>query len=88
MKSRWAWRVGRLAMLIAAPLMVPQLKHLPRVTVQNPAALYLLAEYKLAAGDTAAGLELLDRALAARQPVVPAPKGLSACNISVTAPIQ
>jgi len=88
MKSRWAWRVGRLAMLIAAPLMAPQIKQMPCPAVQNPAALYLLAEYKLAAGDTAAGLELLDRALTARQPAVPAPKGLSACNISVTAAIQ
>ena len=88
MKSRKTWRIGLLAMCVAGLLGVSELKSVPRFSVQSPTGLYLLAEFKVALGDTDSGLELLDRALAARQPVVSAPKGLSACNISVTATIQ
>jgi len=88
MKSRKTWRIGLLAMCVASLLGVSELKSARRFSVQSPTSLYLLAEFKVALGDTDSGLELLDRALAARQPAVPAPKGLSACNISVTAAIQ
>jgi len=76
------WRVG-LAMLAAGLLTVSELKGAPRITVQNPTTLYLLAQYMLVVGDTPSGVELLDRALAAGSPVVvPLPNALSACNIS------
>ncbi len=81
MTSRRIWRIG-LAMLVAGLLTVSELKGAPRVTVQNPTALYLLAQYKLAVGDASSGVELLDRALAIRHPVAPLPNTLSACNIS------
>ena len=82
MTSRRTWPIGLLAMLMAALLTVSELKGAPRLTVQNPTALYLLAEYKLAVGDAASGVELLDRALAAGRPVAALPNALSACNIS------
>jgi hypothetical protein len=88
MKSRKTWRIGLLAMCVASLLGVSGLKNAHRFSMQSPTSLYLLAEFKAALGDTNSGLELLDRALAPRQPVVPAPKSLSACNISVTAPNQ
>jgi len=69
-------------MLMTALLTASELKGAPRVTVQNPTGLYLLAQYKLAVGDTSSGVELLDRALAVRHPAAPRPNALSACNIS------
>jgi hypothetical protein len=67
MRSRKTWRAGLLLVLVAGLLTVSELMGTPRVTVQNPTALYLLAQYKLAVGDTGSGLELLDRALAGRE---------------------
>jgi len=64
MRSPKAWRTGLLMMLVAGLLTVSELKGAPWVTIQNPTALYLLAQYKLAVGDASAGVELLDRALA------------------------
>ena len=82
MKSRKTWRTGLLLMLMAGLLTASELKGAPRLTVHNPAALYLLAEYKLAMGDTSSGLELLDRALAGRQVLPSRANTLNACNIS------
>ncbi|MFZ3213292.1 MAG: hypothetical protein WA188_17450 [Terriglobales bacterium] len=82
MKSRKTWRTGLLLVLMAGLLTVSELKGAPRVTVQNPTALYLLAEYKLAMGDAGSGLELLDRALAGRESLPSRPNTLNACNIS------
>ena len=67
MKSFKTWRTGLLVVLMAGLLTISELKGAPRVTIQNPTALYLLAEYKLAMGDAGSGLELLDRALAGRE---------------------
>lgn len=67
MRSRKTWRAGLLVVLIAGLLTASELNGAPRVTVQNPTALYLLAQYKLAMGDTASGLQLIDRALAGRE---------------------
>lgn len=67
MRSRKTWRTGLLLVVVAGLLAASELKGAPRLTVQNPTALYLLAQYKLAVGDTGSGLELLDRALAGRE---------------------
>ncbi len=69
-------------MLAAVLLTISELRGAPRVAVQNPTALYLLAQYKLAVGDASSGVELLDRALAVGQPAAPRLNTLSACNIS------
>jgi len=82
MKSRKTWRTGLLLVLLAGLLTVSELKGAPRIAVQNPTALYLLAQYKLAVGDTGSGLELLDRALAGRESAPSRSSTLSACNIS------
>jgi len=82
MKSRKTWRTGLLLALMAGLLTVSELRGAPRVTIQNPTALYLLAEYKLAMGDAGSGLELLDRALAGRESLPSHTNTLSACNIS------
>ena len=82
MKSRKTWRVGLLAVLVAGLLTASELKGAPRLTVQNPTALYLLAQYKLAVGDASSGVELLDRALAGHDSPPTRPTTLSACNIS------
>lgn len=71
-----------LVVLMAGLLTVSELKGAPRVTVENPTALYLLAEYKLAMGDAGSGLELLDRALDGRESLPSRPNTLRACNIS------
>jgi hypothetical protein len=80
MKSLRRWPIGLLATLLAGLLMVSELNGASRVTVDNPTALYLLAQYKLAAGDAASGVELMDRALAARHPLPPIAPALSACT--------
>jgi hypothetical protein len=64
MRLRKTWRTGLLVMLVAGLLTAFELKGAPRVTVQNPTALYLLAKYKLAVSEASSGVELLDRALA------------------------
>jgi hypothetical protein len=83
MKSLKTWRVGLLLVVMAGLLTASELKGAPRVTIENPTALYLLAQYKLAVGDTGSGLELLDRAMAnhsrSRQPAPP----LRACSASL-----
>jgi hypothetical protein len=73
-----------LVVLVAGLLAASELKGAPRVTIQSPTALYLLAEYKLAVGNTSSGLELLDRALAGRDPLPARAVALTACNISPT----
>ncbi len=83
MKSRKTWRTGLLLVLVAGLLTVSELKGAPRVTVQNPTALYLLAQYKLAVGDTGSGLELLDRALAGRESLPSRSSTLNACNLAL-----
>lgn len=85
MKSFKTWRTGLLLVLAAGLLTISELKGAPRVTVQNPTALYLLAEYKLAMGDAGSGLELLDRALAGRESLSSHSNTLSACNVSPVA---
>lgn len=82
MRSRKTWRAGLLLVVVAGLLAASELKGAPRLTVQNPTALYLLAQFKLAMGDTGSGLELLDRALAGRESLPSRPNTLSACNIS------
>ena len=76
MRSGKTWRIGLLAMLVAGLLTASELKGAPRVTVQNPTALYLLAQYKLAAGDAPAGVELFGRALAGPDSSVKHPDGI------------
>ncbi|HYY69993.1 MAG TPA: hypothetical protein VE734_09680 [Terriglobales bacterium] len=66
MKSGKGWRTGLLVVLVTGLLAASERKGVPRVTVQSPSGLYLLAQYKLAVGDTRSALELLDRALARR----------------------
>jgi len=83
MKSRKTWRTGLLLVLVAGLLTVSELKGAPRIAVQNPTALYLLAEYRLAMGDAGSGLELLDRALDGRESLPSRPNTLSACNVSL-----
>jgi len=81
---RWpeTWRMGLLLALVAGLLAASELKGAPRVTVQSPTALYLLAQYKLAVGDASTGVKLLDRALAEPDSLPPRPTTLSACNLS------
>jgi hypothetical protein len=86
MRSRKTWRTGLLVMLVAGLLAASELKGAPRVTIQNPTALYLLAQYKLAVGDAGSGLEMLDRALAGRDPLPARSDALSACNLAVRVP--
>jgi hypothetical protein len=83
MRSRKTWRTGLLLVLVAGLLTASELKGAPRVKVQNPTALYLLAEYKAAMGDAGSGLELLDRALAGRESLPAHTNTLSACNVSL-----
>jgi hypothetical protein len=86
MRSRKRWQTGLLVMLVAGLLAASELKGAPRVAIQSPTALYLLAQYKLVVGDTSSGLELLDRALAGRDPLPAGAVMLTACNISPTVP--
>ncbi len=65
MKSRGTWPL--LLALVAGLLAVSELKGAPKVIVHNRTGLYLLAQYKLAMGDTGSGLELLDRAMSAHE---------------------
>jgi len=83
MRSRKTWQAGLLLVLIAGLLTVSELKGAPRVTIENPTALYLLAEYKAAMGDAGSGLQLLDRALEGRESLPSHPNTLNACNLSV-----
>jgi len=82
MRSRKTWGTGLLLVLVAGLLTASELKGAPRVTIQNPTALYLLAEYKLAVGDAGSGLELIDRALDGRESSPSHTNTLNACNIS------
>lgn len=82
MKSHKTWRIGLLAMCVASLLGVSGLKSAPRFTLQSPASLYLLAEFKVALGDTNSGLELLDRALAGGESPAQRPMPFVACNIA------
>ena len=82
MRPRKTWRTGLLVVLMAGLLTASELRGAPRVTIQNPTALYLLAQYKLAVGDASSGVELLDRALAGRDSLPSRPNTLNACNIS------
>ena len=58
-------------MVVAGLLGVSELKGAPSLIVQSPTSLYLLAEFKLALGDTNSGLELLNRALAGGESSAP-----------------
>ncbi len=87
MRSGKTWRTGLLVILVAGLIAASELKGAPRVTIQSPTALYLLAQYRLAVGDTSSGLELLDRALAGRDPLPARAVTLTACNVSPTIPI-
>jgi hypothetical protein len=75
-------RTGLLLMLVAGLLAFSELKGAPRLTVQSPTALYLLAQYRLAVGDASSGVELMDRALAGRDSLPVRADGLRACNLS------
>jgi hypothetical protein len=86
MRSRKTWRAGLLVMLVAGLLTASELMGAPRVTIQSPTALYLLAQYKLVVGDTSSGLELLNRALAGRDPLPARADALSACNLALRVP--
>lgn len=83
MKSRKTWRTGLLVMLVAGLLTASELKGAPRVAIQSPTALYLLAQYKLAVGDASSGVELLDRALENRGSLHPRADTLHACTIAL-----
>jgi len=87
MRSSKKWRSGLLVMLLAGLLAASELKGALQVTTQSPTALYVLAQYKLAVGDTSSGLELLDRALAGRDPLPARPDALSACSLALRAPV-
>lgn len=82
MKALKTWRTGLLVVLMAGLLTASELKGAPRVTIENPTALYLLAQYKLAMGDTGSGVELLDRAMAGREVSPARSNTLNTCNIS------
>jgi hypothetical protein len=82
MRSRQTLRIGLLATLAAGLLGASEVKSAPRLTVQNPTTLYLMAEFKVALGDTNSGLELLDRALAGGESAAPRPARVIACNLS------
>jgi len=60
------WRSLLLLALTLGTLLVSELVGAPQVRLNNPTGLYLLAQYKLAIGDTRSGLDLMDRAIAAR----------------------
>jgi len=83
MKLLKTWRTGLLLVLMAGLLTASELKGAPRVTIQNPTALYLLAEYKAAMGDAGSGVELLDRALDGRESLSSHSNPLSACSVSL-----
>jgi hypothetical protein len=83
MRSCKTWRIGWLVMLVAALLTVSELKGAPRVTVQSPTGLYLLAQYKLAVGDAGSGLELLDRALAGRDSLSSSTDLMNTCSACI-----
>ncbi|MGC2323905.1 MAG: hypothetical protein WA463_14840 [Terriglobales bacterium] len=82
MKSGKTWRIGLLAMVVAGLLGVSELKGAPSLIVQSPTSLYLLAEFKLALGDTNSGLELLNRALAGGESPAPPAATVVACNVA------
>ncbi len=73
-------------LLLAGLLAASELKEAPRLPVQSPTGLYLLAQYKLAVGDTSLGLELLDRALEGPHSQPAPPATLNACNLAVRFP--
>jgi len=83
MKSRRTWRTGLLLVVMAGLLTASELMGAPRVTIENPTALYLLAQYKLAMGDAGSGVELLDRAMAKREPLPSSSNAPSVCNVSL-----
>ena len=83
MKALQTWRTGLLVVLMAGLLTASELKGAPRVTIENPTVLYVLAQYKLAMGDTGSGVELLDRAVEARARSRQAAPPLRACSVSL-----
>jgi hypothetical protein len=82
MRSRKTWRIGLLVVVVAGLMSISELKGAPRLTVQSPTSLYLLAEFKLALGDTNSGLVLLDRALAGGESPAPSAMTVVACNVA------
>ena len=73
-------------LLVTALLAVSELKGAPQLTVHSPAGLYLVAEYKLAVGDTNSGLEFLSRALVERSSQPSQTTTLNACNVASSLP--
>ena len=83
MKSLRPWRTGLLLVVMAGLLTASELMGAPRVTIENPTALYLLAQYKLAMGDAGSGVELFDRAMEGHSGSRQAPPPLRACSVSL-----
>lgn len=83
MKSLKTWQTALLLVVMAGLLTASELKGAPRVTIENPTALYLLAQYKLAMGDTGSGVEFLDRAMESRSRPRQAAPPLRACSVSL-----
>jgi hypothetical protein len=86
MNSRRKWQIVLLLVLVTGLLAASELKGAPRVTIQSPTGLYLLAQYKLAVGDANSGLELLDRALEGPHSQPARAATLNACNLAVRVP--
>jgi len=86
MNVRKTLRIGLLAAMVASLLGIPEIKSAPRLTLQNPTGLYLLAEFKAALGDSNSSVELLDRALAEGAGSVSRPVTIVACGIATPSP--
>jgi len=86
MKSLTTWRGALFLVLVTGLMTVSELKGAPHLSVQSPTGLYLIAEYKLAVGDTSSGLEFLSRALLDSAPQPVRNTTLNACNMTAGVP--